>query len=503
MVYRHFWLNFLFFFIAAAASRQVSAQTGALALSSGSGASGASVTLNLTFQSNGTLPAAMQWDLTYPSADLSPAGANFYTTGSAAIAVNKSVICALATPGDIRCIVSGLDSTTITSGSIATVTFQIASTTDTSAQVSLANIEACAGNANLVPIAGTGGTIIISQPAPAPGPVLSGLVCAPATLSAPGSTSCTASASGNATSSTMVAVVSGAPSLVTVPSAVNLPAGTNSVTFAANAINTVTKNTLVMINAALNGVSQNSSITVTPPGAPPALQIDGNAPEVSGVANGSVVTPVMAPTAFTGTVVTRGSGSVNFTPAQEGNGVYFPICCGGGNDAYYKFTGSTVGSIFTVNQGQVSFDLTSRYTFAQRQAHSGSKRYAFDVRDGNGTHEFYFLTQCYAGYLEVLYMAGGVEHSYLVPKGTEDALFGSGVTMQVTMTWNGSTVSLYLNNKLVKSAPYSVPTPNWSSSSIFDLGAFEYLNFGGYFSSDDVISGFTVFTSAQQNTSPI
>ena len=74
---------------------------------------------------------------------------------------------------------------------------------------------------------------------------------------------------------------------------------------------------------------------------------------------------------------------MNFAPAQTGNGVYFLNCCTNTNNAYYKFTGAPVGSIFNVNQGQISFYLKSRFSFAQRQSSATSPRYAFDVRDGN------------------------------------------------------------------------------------------------------------------------
>ena len=222
------------------------------------------------------------------------------------------------------------------------------------------------------------------------------------------------------------------------------------------------------------------------------LQLHADATEVSGVTNGSVVTPSIAPAGFTGKVVVHGSGSVNFTPAEVGNGVYFLTCCANTNNAYYNFAGTTVGNIFNVNQGQISFYLKSRYSFAQRQASAARPRYAFDVRDGNGTHEFYFLTQISSGYLQFTYRVGGGAQFYYVPKGTEDMLFGSGVTLQVKIAWKGSTAELYLNNALVKSTVYTVPTPNWTAASSFDLGAYEYLTYGGYYVSDEVIDEFTV-----------
>jgi hypothetical protein len=226
------------------------------------------------------------------------------------------------------------------------------------------------------------------------------------------------------------------------------------------------------------------------------LQIHADASEVSGVTNGSVITPGVAPAGFSGTVVVKGTGSVNYAPAQVGNGVYFLNCCANSNNAYYKFTGSAIGNIFHVNQGQISFYLKSRYSFAQRKASAAPARYAFDVRDGNGTHLFSFQTHVGSNstgsFLNFTYVVAGSSQYYIVPAGTEDALFGSGVILQVTLKWDGAKVYVYLNGSLVKSTAYTVPTPNWSSASNFDFGAYEYLSYGGYDSCDDIIDEFTV-----------
>jgi hypothetical protein len=219
--------------------------------------------------------------------------------------------------------------------------------------------------------------------------------------------------------------------------------------------------------------------------------LHADASEVSGLTNGSVVTPALAPPGFTGTVVTKGSGSVNFTPAQSGNGVYFLNCCTNTNNAYYKFTGAGVGSLFDVNQGRVTIYLKSRYTFAQRQASAAGQRYAFDVRDATG-HLFGFLTQIVSGRLEFEYQVGGSSQFYYVPVGTENTLFGSGVTLKVSVAWSGTTAQLFFNDVLVKSAPYTKRTPSWTAASIFNIGAYEYLTYGGYNSSDDVIDEFTI-----------
>ena len=64
--------------------------------------------------------------------------------------------------------------------------------------------------------------------------------------------------------------------------------------------------------------------------------------------------------------------------------------------------------------------------------------------------------------------------------------------MKVTLGWDGSNVKLYLNDTLVQSSPYTLPTANWTAASVFDLGAYEYQTFGGFNVSDDVIDEFTV-----------
>jgi hypothetical protein len=234
--------------------------------------------------------------------------------------------------------------------------------------------------------------------------------------------------------------------------------------------------------------------TATQTGPTPLLQIQGNASEVSGLINRSTVTPSIGPAGFTGSTIVQPTGSINFAPTQSGTGVYFLNCCTNTGTAYYKFVGTAIGNVFNASQGQVSFSLQSRYTFAQRQTSAAAPRYTFDVRDGSGNHLFYFQTQVTAGRLVFTYRAGSATTSgfYYVPLGTEDALYGNGVNLNVSMSWNGSSVSLYLNNNLVQTTAYTATTPNWSSSTIFDLGAFEYLTYGGYNVSDDIIDQFTV-----------
>jgi uncharacterized protein (TIGR03437 family) len=228
----------------------------------------------------------------------------------------------------------------------------------------------------------------------------------------------------------------------------------------------------------------------------PLLQLHSDASEVSGVTNGSIVRPAVAPPGFTGTVVVTSGGSVNFAPGQAGNGVYFQQCCANSANAYYKFVSPTVGSIFNVTQGQISFYLNSRQSFAQRKASGTSYRQVFDVRDATN-HLFGFTTQASSSGLTFRYLIGANSTSnpaatYAAPAGTEETLFGDGVTLKVTLTWSSGVAMLYLNDAMVKKFTYTNPTPNWSAASTFDLGAYEYLTNGGYNTCDDIIDEFTV-----------
>ena len=111
---------------------------------------------------------------------------------------------------------------------------------------------------------------------------------------------------------------------------------------------------------------------------------------------------------------------------------------------------------------------------------------------------FGFNTLATSGYLMFGYTLAAPRPYYIAPQGTEEALFGNGVTLKVTMTWDGSVAKLYLNDKMVQQSSYTTATPNWSAASNFDLGAYEYLTYGGYNSCDDIIDEFTVTAASSQ-----
>ena len=76
-----------------------------------------------------------------------------------------------------------------------------------------------------------------------------------------------------------------------------------------------------------------------------------------------------------------GTGTVNFTAAEAGSGVYFLNCCSNSNDAYYKFTGAAIGNIFQCQPGAgfVLSAIAIQLCATGGQRCGNSQYYAFDV----------------------------------------------------------------------------------------------------------------------------
>ena len=158
------WYATLLSLLAVATSATARAAN-SLTLSGASGAPGANVTLDVSLSlGTGTAPAALQWDLTYSTSDLSLVTGTYHSVGSGS-AAGKAADCNLISAGDVRCILSGINTTTIGSGAVASLTFQIAGgTTDTSTQVSMANVVAANVNANSLGVTDSGAIVTINQP---------------------------------------------------------------------------------------------------------------------------------------------------------------------------------------------------------------------------------------------------------------------------------------------------------------------------------------------------
>ncbi len=430
----------------------------------------------------GNEPAGLQFTFSYPT------GTTGFTVspGPALLAAGKSINCA-GNASAYTCLATGSNLANIANGVVAAVAF--APPAAASVPIGVVNALAVGPTGLSIPISSAGA--VFSSVG------LSALQCLPAL----NGDTCTVTLSAAAPPGGVFISLSSSSSVLSLPAALAIPASAASALFAVAAGPVATVQT-AQITASLGSSSVTATVNLTP-SYTTLLQIDGTPQEVSGVTNGSTVTPAVSEPGFAGVVMLNGAGSVNFVTGQAGGGTYFLNCCRNTDSAYYKFSGAAVGRIFSMKQGQISFSLQSRYSFAQRQANATTPRYTFDVRDGNGNHQFYFLTQITSGSLVFTYLAGGPGQYYFLPKGTEDIYFGNGVTLNVTLTWNSSTTNLYLNGLLVKSSPTSTVAANWSTASVFDLGAYEYLNSGGYDVSDDAISAFTVKAPVATGTSPV
>jgi hypothetical protein len=337
---------------------------------------------------------------------------------------------------------------------------------------------------NAAAITGTSGNVSVTVANAQP---LSSLQCAVTSLASNSDTTCTITLSNSTTSSTVVTLSGNTPSLLTIPPSVSVPANAIWATFSVLA-GTVTTNQTSVITATLSSTSVTASLNLSASsGQPTRFSLAGIRSEVSGTVNGSTVTPAVGPA---GAVVVNGTGAVQFSSG----GVSFAQ---GGqqntNTAFYTFVGQQTQQIFGPGQGQISFNLTSRYNFADRVAlPSANAEFIFDVYD-NAAEQFYFTVQ--AGSVLVLsYKTGGtIQQAYVVPSGTEDALFGKGNILNVKLVWNGSQNELYLNGNLAYTQVYTQAAANWTSQSSFSIGASDaHCYGGGFFSTDDAIGGFLV-----------
>jgi hypothetical protein len=248
------------------------AQTPALSLTGGSGTPGNDVIVGVNLTPGSTPAASVQWDISYSSSVLSLVTAPYDAIGAAGSAAVKSAACNAISAGDVRCIISGLNTNGIGSGAVATITFKIAAgTTDTSTPVSFMSTDASDANGNSLGISGTGATVTIDQPA---APTLSTLNCSPATVTPPATSTCTVGLSSAALSATTINLLSNAAAAA-VPASVTIGASSTSTTFTVNTTS-VTTSTPAQISATLASTTLNSSVTLLPPS--PALQFYTLAP---------------------------------------------------------------------------------------------------------------------------------------------------------------------------------------------------------------------------------
>ena len=225
-------------------------------LSSGSAASGTTVSLDLTLSvAPGSAPASVEWTYSYSAGDFTGVSV---AAGPAALAAGKSVSCN-GTPGSYRCLLFGINSTALRNGVVATATFTVSPTTpSTSSTVQVINSGGAMGSGIPVAITATSGLVLIN-----PVYAATGLVCSPATVTTPGSATCTVTVSAPApTGGLTVNTGIASTASVAIPSSVVIAAGSAAGEFAASIL-AVNASTTAVVSASLNG-TRNFTLTLLP-----------------------------------------------------------------------------------------------------------------------------------------------------------------------------------------------------------------------------------------------
>ena len=107
--------------------------------------------------------ASLQFDLLYNPADV--ASIAWKSNGQAALAAGKSGICSTPSAGDFRCLVVGFNTTTISQGTLGTITVTLAgSTTAVNVPLHFSNLLGSSASGQAISAVGTDGTITVQQP---------------------------------------------------------------------------------------------------------------------------------------------------------------------------------------------------------------------------------------------------------------------------------------------------------------------------------------------------
>jgi len=234
-------------------------QPATLSLSPMSGTKGSSISLPITYASNGAQVAGVEWTLSFSPTDFSNVSV---AAGPSASGAGKTISCNSPTSGQYICLVSGLNANTVADGTIATASFTVSSTTSSpSSAVQVMNTSAASGPGAAIAATGSGTTVTIN-----PAPVsLNALSCNPTSVTAPGSSQCTVTLSGPAPSSGAALSVGWTSTAATIsaPTSVIVPAGATSTQFTVQ-ISAATASTSVQISASLNSATLTTTISVAP-----------------------------------------------------------------------------------------------------------------------------------------------------------------------------------------------------------------------------------------------
>jgi hypothetical protein len=236
-----------------------------LSLASGSAPQGGSTALNLSMSASGSAPASLQWSIAYP-ADVTSLSV---TPGAALSASGKTLSCNSGS-GSVTCVAAGNNTSAIPTGVVGVVNLTLASAASgPSVAIGVSSAIGAAGDGTGAALTSAGSSVTVIGVTP-PAPTLSALSCAPTSIAASASATCTVSLSGASPSGGTIVTISDSSSAMTVPASVTVASGSSSASFQAVA-GAVTTDQSVTVTATLSGASAAASISIVAPVVPPVL----------------------------------------------------------------------------------------------------------------------------------------------------------------------------------------------------------------------------------------
>lgn len=326
-------------------SALVYGQNATLALASGSALPGGTASLNLQL-SGGAQPAGVQWNLAYSTADFSSVQV---TAGPASVAAAKAVDC-YGVAGSHNCVLSGLSTSTIGDGVVATATFTLAAGANVSRPIQVTGLGASI-NGSLVPVATGNAVVTMIVPPVTPSQV----GCSPASVVAPGTSSCTVTLSAAAPAGGLAITLASDHSSVTVPASVTAPAGATAVPFTATA-GSIGTDGAARLMASANGGSATFQLGLV---APPRVSSLSCTPAAltSGESGACTVTLTKAAPAGGLTVALSSNNALLSVPAS-------PVAAAGATAVSFTATAATLTGDGTAlltasaNGGQATYSVS-------------------------------------------------------------------------------------------------------------------------------------------------
>lgn len=233
------------------------AQT-SLSLSSAVGSPDVVTNLNLSVQVVGTAPAGLQWTLAYSPGQVLAIAAS---AGPATIAAGKELSC-VSTNGLYKCLLTGLNSNPIASGTVAYVQIVVAPYL-ASSSIAISDVLGVDATATALGIStNIGATVIV--------PVLSSLTCVPAVLNSGSSANCSVTMNSVVPAGGIPVALSTDNPALSVPASVTVPAGQTSTGFTAVA-GPVSGVQTATLTGRWNGGSTSSSLSLLPQAGLPTI----------------------------------------------------------------------------------------------------------------------------------------------------------------------------------------------------------------------------------------